>query len=188
MCFMAPITTLVFFDRSQDLAMSVLVRRVHVVFLTAGSKGGGKRVVRHVKPSRCGEASRKPPALTQVRTQPIGALAQGSYPLSYPSAPTTTPCSEIILAHVNFLECSSFLCLDCTWVFHTPNVKLWKLSFSNTDQYFFKIWLQFLLLNSNVIIDYNLIEFPWNFSRWIPWNFWSSLFHLIPILMDRFGN
>ena len=40
--FMALITTLVLCARSQDFAMSVLVRRVHVVFWTAGFKGGGK--------------------------------------------------------------------------------------------------------------------------------------------------
>ena len=44
------------------------------------------RVVRHVKPPRYGEASRRPHALSRVRTQAIGALAPGSYPLSYPSA------------------------------------------------------------------------------------------------------
>ena len=40
--FMALITTLVLCARSQDLVMSVSVRRVHVVFSTAGFKGGGK--------------------------------------------------------------------------------------------------------------------------------------------------
>ena len=36
------------------------------------------RVVRHVKPPRYGEASRRPRALSQIRTQAIGALALGS--------------------------------------------------------------------------------------------------------------
>ena len=40
--FMALITTLGLCGRSQDLAMSVSVRRVHVVFSTAGYKGGGE--------------------------------------------------------------------------------------------------------------------------------------------------
>ena len=40
--FMALVTTLVLCARSQDLVMSVSVRRVHVVFSTAGLKGGGK--------------------------------------------------------------------------------------------------------------------------------------------------
>ena len=43
-------------------------------------------VLRHVKPTHCGEASRTPPALNRVRIQAIGALARGFYPLSYPSA------------------------------------------------------------------------------------------------------
>ena len=43
-------------------------------------------VLRHAKPSRFGEASRRPRTLSRVRTQAIGALAQGSYQLSYPSA------------------------------------------------------------------------------------------------------
>ena len=38
----ALITTLVLCARSQDLVMSVPVRRVHVVLSTAGFKGGGK--------------------------------------------------------------------------------------------------------------------------------------------------
>ena len=40
--FMALITTLVLCARSQDIVMSVSVRRVNVVFSTAGLKGGGK--------------------------------------------------------------------------------------------------------------------------------------------------
>ena len=47
-------------------------------------RAGESRVVRHVKPPRYGEASRRPRALTLIPTQAIGALAQGSYPLSYP--------------------------------------------------------------------------------------------------------
>ena len=40
--FMSLITTLVLCDRSQDLVMIVSVRRVHIVFSTAGFKGGEK--------------------------------------------------------------------------------------------------------------------------------------------------
>ena len=40
--FMALITTPVLCARSRDLVMSVLVRRVYVVFSTAEFKGGGK--------------------------------------------------------------------------------------------------------------------------------------------------
>ena len=40
--FMVLITTLVLCARSQDFVMSVSVRRVHVVFSTAGFNGGGK--------------------------------------------------------------------------------------------------------------------------------------------------
>ena len=65
--------------------MSVSVRRVHVV-LSIDLRAEESRVVRHVKPPRYGEASRRPRALSRIRTQAIGALAQGSYPLSYPSA------------------------------------------------------------------------------------------------------
>ena len=36
-----------------------------------------RRVARHMKPPHCGEAYRKPCALSQVRTQAIGALSQG---------------------------------------------------------------------------------------------------------------
>ena len=60
------------------------VRRVHVGLLDLRAEES--RVVRHVKPPRCGEESRWPHALSRVRTQAIGALAPGSYPLSYPSA------------------------------------------------------------------------------------------------------
>ena len=49
-------------------------------------KAEESRVVGHVKSPRCVEASRRPRALNRVRTQAIGALAQGSYPMSYPSA------------------------------------------------------------------------------------------------------
>ena len=67
--------------------MSVSLRRVHVVLTTLLDLSAEEsRVVRHVKPPRYGEASRIPRALSRVRTQAIGALAQGSYPLSYPSA------------------------------------------------------------------------------------------------------
>ena len=69
MGLMALITALVLCARSQDSLLSVLMRRVHVVFSTAGFMGGGKP--RHVKPPRCGEASRKPRALSRVRTQAI---------------------------------------------------------------------------------------------------------------------
>ena len=40
--FMALITTLVLCARSQDLVMTVSVRRVHLVLSTAGFKGGEK--------------------------------------------------------------------------------------------------------------------------------------------------
>ena len=42
MSFMALITALVLCDRSHDLLLSVSVHREHVVFSTAGFKGGGK--------------------------------------------------------------------------------------------------------------------------------------------------
>ena len=42
MGFMALITAMVLCTRSQDSALSVSVRRMHVVFTTAGFKGEGK--------------------------------------------------------------------------------------------------------------------------------------------------
>ena len=42
MGFMAFMTALVLCARSQDLVLSVSVRRVHVVFSAAGFTGGGK--------------------------------------------------------------------------------------------------------------------------------------------------
>ena len=51
-----------------------------------GSRAEEGRVQRHVKPPRCGDASTKSSALIQVRTQAIGAQAEGFNPLRYPSA------------------------------------------------------------------------------------------------------
>ena len=83
--FMALITTLVLCASSQDFVMSVSVRRVHVILSTLlDLRAEERRVVRRLKPPRCGEVSRRPRALSRVRTQVIGALSQGSYPLSYP--------------------------------------------------------------------------------------------------------
>ena len=42
MCFTALITAVILCARSQDLVMSVSVRKVRAVFSTAGFKGGGK--------------------------------------------------------------------------------------------------------------------------------------------------
>ena len=64
----------------------VSVRRVHVVLWLLDLRAEESRVVRHVKPPRCGEESSRPHALSLVRTQAIGALAPGSYLLSYPSS------------------------------------------------------------------------------------------------------
>ena len=75
--FMVLMTTVVLSTRSQDLVMLVSVRRVHVALSTAGFEGGESRVVTHVKPPRCREASRRPSALSRIRTQAIGALARG---------------------------------------------------------------------------------------------------------------
>ena len=50
---------LVLCARSQDLVMSVSVHRVHVVLSTLlDLRAEESRVVRHVKPPRCGEESR----------------------------------------------------------------------------------------------------------------------------------
>ena len=67
--FMALITALVLFARSQDLVMSVSVRRVNVVFSTAGFKGGGKPCRKTRETTRYGEASRRPRTPSRVRTQ-----------------------------------------------------------------------------------------------------------------------
>ena len=74
MGFTALITAMVFGERSQDSLLSVSVRRVHIVFSTAGFQAEESRVLTNVKPPRCGEASRKSGALNWVRTQAIGAL------------------------------------------------------------------------------------------------------------------
>ena len=50
MGFMALKTALVLCAMSQDSLLSASVRRLHVVFSTAGLKGGESRVIRHVKP------------------------------------------------------------------------------------------------------------------------------------------
>ena len=52
MGFIALMTALVLCARSQDSFLPVSVRRVNVVFLTAGFKGGGKPCPGHVKPPR----------------------------------------------------------------------------------------------------------------------------------------
>ena len=55
--FMALITTLVLCARSQDLVMLVSVRRVHIVLSTLlDLRAEESRVLRYVKPPRCGEA------------------------------------------------------------------------------------------------------------------------------------
>ena len=99
---MALITTLVLCARSQDIVMAVSVRRVYVVLSTLlDLRAEESRVVRHVKPPRCGEASKRPRALSRVRTQAIGALAKGSYPLSYPSAPENNAQFNLFSLHPN---------------------------------------------------------------------------------------
>ena len=75
MVFMALTTAMVLCDRSQDSLLSVC--RVNVSS-TAEFKGGGRsRILRRSKPPRCGEASRKPCALSWDRTQIKSALAYG---------------------------------------------------------------------------------------------------------------
>ena len=54
--FMALITALVLFARSQDSLLFVSKCRVHIVFSTIGFRAEESRVLRHVKPPRCGEA------------------------------------------------------------------------------------------------------------------------------------
>ena len=64
-------------SRSPDSVLSVSVRRVHVVSTTAGFNGEESRALRHKKPPRRGDASRKPRALSWVRSLAISALAHG---------------------------------------------------------------------------------------------------------------
>ena len=54
-----------------------LVRGVHVVILALDLWEKEIRVLRHVTPSRCGEASSKPRALSWDRAQAIGAPGHG---------------------------------------------------------------------------------------------------------------
>ena len=58
-------------------------------------KAEESRVLRHVKPPRYREASRKPRAVGRIRTQAVGTLAHGFYSLSYPSAPGSQLCTEL---------------------------------------------------------------------------------------------
>ena len=60
-----------------DFVMSVSVCRVHVISRLLDLRVEESRVVRQVKSPHCREATRKPRALIRVRTQAIGALAQG---------------------------------------------------------------------------------------------------------------
>ena len=62
MDFMAPVLCV----RSQDSLMSVSVRRVHVVSWQLDLRAEESRVLRQVKPLRCGEESRKSSALSRV--------------------------------------------------------------------------------------------------------------------------
>ena len=86
MGFMALTTALVLCARSQDLVISCQCVGYMSLSGLLDLRAEESRIIRHVKPPRCGEASRRPHALSRVRTQAIGALAPGSYPLSYPSA------------------------------------------------------------------------------------------------------
>ena len=99
--FMMRMTALVLCARPQDLLMLVPARRVHVASRLLDFRAEESRVLRHVKPLRCGEASRKPRARERVRTQAIGALAHGFYPLGHSStlaiseAPSAQPPSTL---------------------------------------------------------------------------------------------
>ena len=68
---MALIATLVFRARYQDPLLSVSVRRVHVVFSTAGFKDGGMPRPKTVKPPRCGEVSRNLVHLAGFEPKPL---------------------------------------------------------------------------------------------------------------------
>ena len=57
-------------------------RFVNVVSGLLDLRAEENRVLRHVKPSRCGEPCGEPRALGRVRTQAIGALAYGFHLLS----------------------------------------------------------------------------------------------------------
>ena len=76
MAFMALTFALVLCARSRDSLLSMSVRRIHVLFSNAGLRAEKSRVLRHVKPPRCGEVSTKPRALNWGRTLNIGALAR----------------------------------------------------------------------------------------------------------------
>ena len=88
--FTALITTLVLCARSQDSILYVSVRRILVVFSTVLDLWAEEsRVLRHVKPPRCGEASRKPRLLSRFQTEAIGTLAHGFYPMRGEFPPCT---------------------------------------------------------------------------------------------------
>ena len=78
--FFSLITTLVLCARSQDSLLSVSGRWVlGVVSTLLDLRAAESRVIRHLKPPCCGEASRKPRILSWDRTQAIGSLKMASY-------------------------------------------------------------------------------------------------------------
>ena len=120
---MAYITTLVLCARSQDLVMSCQCVGYMSFSRLLDLRAEESRVVRHVKPPRYGEASKRPHALSRARTQAIDALVQGPYPLSYPSGrvwdkrlqPTFAPRCFIGCLHACILVATARRYINAYW-------------------------------------------------------------------------
>ena len=85
-----------------------------------GLRAEGSRVLEHVKPPRCGEGSRKPLALTRVRTQPIGVVAHGV--THWATRKPESACFSVYGAHSDrILKCEvtkqrfARVCCDCVY-------------------------------------------------------------------------
>ena len=105
MGFMALITTLVLCARSQDSVMSCQCVGYMSFFGLLDLRAEESRVLRHVKPPRCGEESRRPHALSRVRTQSIGACA---YSLIVRNATLKLTNTHVMSQHISGLVARNF--------------------------------------------------------------------------------
>ena len=85
MGFMALITAVVLCARSQNLLLSVSMRRAHVGFSTAGLTGGGKPCPKTHETTALRRDIRKA-SCTQLGSKPSPRASSRLYQLSYPSA------------------------------------------------------------------------------------------------------
>ena len=97
---MVLITTLVLCARPQDSLTSASVRRVYIVFSTLLNLSAEEsRVLRHVKPPRCGEASRKA-SRTSLGSNPSHWCTSSRLDrMSYPSASVAQVTCSLGISH-----------------------------------------------------------------------------------------